>query len=335
MRCINLCRRAYRGVKFRVIQSRRARHHKTLVPPYTHCKNCGHELHGIYCHACGQYARDINPRIATFLWQYCENAFQFDGKFWLTIRRLFVYPGRLSTEFMEGHIRRYVFPLKLYMLIAVLFSFVVLGVRSTYEESEPTKKDSTEQTARASDAAADTVVVAPIIEKKIADSKLTEKKKTQTKGVLKANEDVDWVNSGVNFLTRLPIAMMFAMPLFALFTRGVFRRRYRTYLPHLIFSIHIHTVFFIVLSLSVVLDSLGDSWLLAGIISAMLLWVVWYGYIAAIRFFGDRWWKVLIKNFFVYLLYYILCLLVIGIAFLFNVCYDSWAAGHNFFAPFS
>ena len=32
---------------------------RKTVPSYTHCKNCGAELKGMYCHRCGQYALDV------------------------------------------------------------------------------------------------------------------------------------------------------------------------------------------------------------------------------------------------------------------------------------
>ena len=53
--------------------------HKT-VPAYTHCKNCGERLYGMYCHRCGQYALDPEQPFWKYFKQYFENVYQFDSK---------------------------------------------------------------------------------------------------------------------------------------------------------------------------------------------------------------------------------------------------------------
>lgn len=102
---------------------RRIRRH--TVPKYTHCKNCGTRLEGMYCHRCGQYALDIEQPFWKYFKQYFENVYQFDSKVWQTLWLLFRRPGLLTLEFNAGKINSYVHPLRLFMFISALFFLAV------------------------------------------------------------------------------------------------------------------------------------------------------------------------------------------------------------------
>lgn len=91
------------------------------VPAYTHCKNCGERLVGMYCHRCGQYALDIEQPFWKYVKQYFENVYQFDSKVWQTLWLLVRRPGFLTQEFNAGKINSYVHPLRLFMFLSVLF----------------------------------------------------------------------------------------------------------------------------------------------------------------------------------------------------------------------
>lgn len=94
---------------------------KYSIPKYTHCKNCGTELKGMYCHNCGQYALDTEQPFWKYVKQYFENVYQFDSKVWQTMYNLFAHPGLLTNEFNAGKINSYVHPFRLYMFISVIF----------------------------------------------------------------------------------------------------------------------------------------------------------------------------------------------------------------------
>lgn len=92
--------------------------------PYTHCKNCGTELQGVYCHKCGQYARDLKQSFGNYVMEYLSNTYNLDGRIIQTIWLLFRKPGFLTKEFLQGKINSYVHPLKLNMFLL----FVVMAV---------------------------------------------------------------------------------------------------------------------------------------------------------------------------------------------------------------
>ena len=94
---------------------------KQTTPQYSYCKNCGTKLMGMYCYRCGQYALDTEQPFWKYVRQYFENVYQFEGKVWQTLYRLFASPGFLTKEFNLGKINSYVHPFKLYMFIATVF----------------------------------------------------------------------------------------------------------------------------------------------------------------------------------------------------------------------
>ena len=106
-----------RTLEFKRLKRIRSRY----IPPYSHCKNCGTELKGMYCHNCGQYALDSRQPFWKYILQYFENVYQFDTKIWSTLWYLFSRPGFLTTEFNSGKIASYVHPMRLFMCITLLF----------------------------------------------------------------------------------------------------------------------------------------------------------------------------------------------------------------------
>lgn len=92
--------------------------------PYKHCLNCGTELNGMYCHACGQQATSKTPTVTGFIMEYLNNAFIWDPLFFQTLWTLIRRPGRLTNEFLSGKFTSQEHPLKLNMFL--LFVFITL-----------------------------------------------------------------------------------------------------------------------------------------------------------------------------------------------------------------
>ena len=129
-------KRRRRALSRRLEYRRLRRLRKLTVPAYTHCKNCGERLQGMYCHRCGQYALDIEQPFWKYIKQYFENVYQFDSKVWQTLWLLFRRPGFLTTEFNAGKINSYVHPFRLYMFISVVFFTLFFMVASSTAEQQ-------------------------------------------------------------------------------------------------------------------------------------------------------------------------------------------------------
>ncbi len=81
-----------------------------------------------YCPACGQ--KDVNlerPFLELFR-ELVFEAFDIDGRAARTVKTLFLRPGVLTQQFLEGHRRRYTPPVRLYLIISVLFFLVMAWV---------------------------------------------------------------------------------------------------------------------------------------------------------------------------------------------------------------
>jgi len=90
-------------------------------PPGTKCDNCETELVGHFCHACGQEASNHHKSILHVTWEAIEGMFHLDGRLWRTVPWLFVRPGRLSREYLDGKRARHVPPFRLFLVSLLLF----------------------------------------------------------------------------------------------------------------------------------------------------------------------------------------------------------------------
>jgi len=132
------------------------------------------------------------------------------------------------------------------------------------------------------------------------------------KGYERALADPVALNGPLN--VWLPRLMLVLVPVFALLL-SVMHWRPRVFLSeHLVFSVHVHTVVFVALSLTALTTAIvGDSG---------FLWAVWlillvYLWMAMYRVYGRSWWLTSIK--FVFLIFVYTIVLTIGLALVFVV----------------
>ena len=92
--------------------------------PMKHCRNCHAPFDSAYCPDCGQRDIDLGRSMTELLRDLVKETFEVDGRAFRTLRTLFLQPGILTAEFLAGRRRLYTPPLRLYLVISVLF-FVV------------------------------------------------------------------------------------------------------------------------------------------------------------------------------------------------------------------
>jgi len=92
------------------------------------CLNCGTETPGRYCPACGQ--QNIEPKQS--VWHLIQHFFSdithFDGKFFVTVKDLFVKPGFLSREYMIGRRASYLDPIRMYIFTSAIFFLIFFSI---------------------------------------------------------------------------------------------------------------------------------------------------------------------------------------------------------------
>ena len=89
------------------------------------CLNCGTELTGTYCHACGQKSH-VHRTLHAFGHDLLHSVLHFEGKIWHTLPLLAWRPGELTRRYIDGERAKFVSPMALF-----LFSvFLMFGVAS-------------------------------------------------------------------------------------------------------------------------------------------------------------------------------------------------------------
>ncbi|MGI9237950.1 MAG: DUF4286 family protein [Woeseiaceae bacterium] len=122
------------------------------------CLNCGTRLTGQYCGLCGQKAR---TRLIS-LWELISDAFgdllEIDSRLWRTLIPLFLRPGQLTRDYLEGRRARYMPPFRTYLVLSLIFFVVAFfdprdDLSLLFEpEPEPTAEEQAEAAAKVSEA---------------------------------------------------------------------------------------------------------------------------------------------------------------------------------------
>jgi hypothetical protein len=87
------------------------------------CANCGVQLTGAYCQACGQSSH-IHRSLLHMVEEVLHGIFHFDTKAWRTIPALIFKPGHLTKQYIEGKRTSFVSPLALFLFLIFLMFFV-------------------------------------------------------------------------------------------------------------------------------------------------------------------------------------------------------------------
>ena len=90
------------------------------IPMVTDCLNCGAVLHGSFCSACGQRSAPPDPTVAEIAGDAWQELTGYDGRIAATIRGL-LRPGYLTTEFVAGRRARFLSPIRLYLIVSVIY----------------------------------------------------------------------------------------------------------------------------------------------------------------------------------------------------------------------
>ncbi|MEO7264799.1 MAG: DUF3667 domain-containing protein [Ferruginibacter sp.] len=86
------------------------------------CKNCGKHFTGKYCNACGEKVYTSADKKIKYL---VADAFHFishfEGKFLLTIKTILTKPGKFSFDYCDGIRNKYFKPLSFFLLLVIIY----------------------------------------------------------------------------------------------------------------------------------------------------------------------------------------------------------------------
>jgi Protein of unknown function (DUF3667). len=291
-----------------------------MMPPYKHCKNCGHELHGQYCSVCGQFAMVTNRPLFDSVRYYLEHHYGLDRKLGTSLRYLFLKPGFLAREYMEGRIERHVHPFKLYLFASIfLFGVMIPLTQSSSKDGkssdnkplvDTTKRVDVPKVALSTDTAKTQQSEEAPVYKKEPNGVFIDKGRdsTTSRWERQAKKNLTGVSRKEilqKFLHYLSFSIIFLMPVFALLLMIIYRTRERYYLGHLILSVHQHVVLFFAISLSLIWEKLISANHPIGI---WLFWATFVYFVLSLAgFYREKIIKSLMKAFLLLFMYLIIC----------------------------
>ena len=248
---------------------------RSVRPPLSRCENCGALLNGRFCGQCGQPAVDYRRSFRHVLLDTLDSFLNWDSKFATTMGHLLTRPWKLTNEFLAGHRVRYLNPLRLYLLVSILFFFVVNYAGRGSDSSQPIIFDSegdvvpgqarepkpgaTPPIDKPGDADSDepNEVGAPVIfdfkDREATGFEKWMQEKIEEKIGKNGSKGMFFLRS---LMKNLPYMMLACIPVFAFILKVLylFRRPRTLYIDHLIYALHIHSFAYLV---SVVIVGIG------------------------------------------------------------------------------
>jgi hypothetical protein len=259
----------------------------TPAPAVPRCDNCGANVPGRFCGTCGQRLEPPIHSLWHFIGVAAEDVTHADSRLWRTLAALLFMPGLLTREFLAGRRARYLPPVRLYLVLSVVFFVWVAATGKTPDEAHITPA------TRGAIADARQAVATAGAQARYSGSTLEGEQEhckligyngpwkstiqpALARSCMKAAQD-HGRSLGQSILHNLPRAMFLFLPLLAGVLMLLYWHPRHYYVEHLLFCLHNHAFAFLVV-------------LLAGIVSLVLpfaatligwvttLYAVWYLY---------------------------------------------------------
>jgi hypothetical protein len=264
------------------------------IAPRSDCGNCGAALSGPYCSACGQHAHESARSIGVLFHDAWHLATHLDGRLWQTLYILLFKPGKLTTEYFAEHRARYLPPVRLYLVLSVMF--FAFGLATPEKTSVP-------PTVAAPDAAAPSKAApkgsaarqksrSTILDFDNCDDikiPFAWLQNSMRQSCVRNKED-NGVSVEHAFFATIPKMMFLFVPMMALVMLILYRRPRRYYVEHLVFFLHIHAAVFLLLLIQVLLSWIANwaAWSIVEWVAAIIsLYSAWYVYRAMRVYYGQ------------------------------------------------
>ena len=251
-----------------------------VLAPLPSCHNCGSEVSGRYCGACGQRFDTEAHSLGHFVGEATEVLTHADSRLWRTIVPLLTKPGLLTREYFAGRRARYLQPFRLYLILSVMF-FLLSALLSGRSPEAKVPESAAAATIRtdvvdavpagiAKDDKLDSQISCANVNTDLAGRKwlIPRFKAACEKVLLDHGREL-----GANIVHNLGRAMFVFLPVLAALMKLLYWRPRRLYLEHLLLLIHNHAFVFLLLSIFM----LVTHWLRSNVWVVLLsLAMIWY-----------------------------------------------------------
>lgn len=289
------------------------------------CPNCNHPLHGEdYCPNCGQKNDTRRLTFWHFVSETLSHFLAFDGRFFVTLRKLATAPGQVPLDYIRGKRLTYMNPLRIYFLSSLLLLFITQVKREATEGNITEAEHNVEIT----DATRDSLISNELEDVPSIPLNIVIDSTYQSNGLGVLQDMMDYSSEHPNTpttkaLTELGLedsfrnrflyhqadkisnfeidefnkylraktfwGLFFFLPVMALILKLLYIRRSFYYPEHLYFTFYSQSVLFILLSISIPWGY-GSTVVLV----AFLAFIV-YMYFSMLKFYGQGTVKTLIK----------------------------------------
>lgn len=248
------------------------------------CLNCGADLDGAFCGACGQRSVPANPTVSELAGDAWQELTGYDGRIASTFRSL-LRPGRLTNDYLQGRRARYLSPVRLYLIVSVVYFVVSAAAPQNMGQSSGTITGP------------GGLRIGLTQPRQDAGSLMTAEDRASA---LKSLETAPWWLGPMlralvedpdafrrRIFTIMPRVFFGMLPVFAgivaLFYRG---RRFPT---ALVFAVHVHAFAFLIFTFSEASKMTGQVpvGVVVGVAAALIF--VWYALSALRAVFGGSW----------------------------------------------
>ena len=257
------------------------------------CLNCGELLpvpRPKFCPACGQETQIRPPRLGEFLQQFGGAYFATEGALWRTLKLLLFKPGELTRQYLAGRRKHYVLPLRLYLTVSLVVLLAVRIVAHVNIDSPDGVKIEPREARSATVNIGMGLGSAGLKDGVFFCTEMPDWlcKRIQRRIDLKPEAMVSAMQQlGERFVANLGGALFVVLPSFALWMKLVYWNRRLRYTEHLVFALHLHTFWFLMIGLVL------TPW---GWVSGLaMLAVPVYAWLAMGRVYGGRRWPRLLR----------------------------------------
>ena len=241
------------------------------------CVNCDSELRDDekFCHNCGQKTDEPNLKFKHFISDLMSASFNLDSKIFLSLKLLLFKPAVLTKEFLGGKRTKYITPIRLYLVISLMYFFLV-SLNISNNENEAIVADDA--------IAADSVTqVEANKHDDLIDLNIEDRETMSSfdlfleKKINALNSDIGYLKFMENMKKAISTGMFVLLPAIAfIFFLLFYRNSY--YIQHLVFTLHLQSIIFIIASVFIILEYMADtSWFFVAEVAIMLsytfIWV--------------------------------------------------------------
>ena len=250
------------------------------------CTNCEHSVSGNFCANCGQSVKSRRGPIWRMLGELAEEFFTLDSKFFTSIYSLFLKPGFLTKEFIDGRRVSVLPPIRMYLVISVLFFLIFqfdapdVSEKNVYIGDILVGKEQPNPDFGKVTITDDKYSITWL--SKILDDKREEIQTTNPQII---------VNKIFNVLEgTLPNALIVCLPLFAFFLKLLYAFKRYLYFDHMLFVLHFQTWLMCWVMITYGMALIDPLW------SILTVAIPIYLAIAQARFYKQTYWLVIPKT---------------------------------------